>query len=98
MYVPRADAQDVSRRSLRHPDRLDGDQYASYGYHKDITCEKCGYEFPVNVSPWAEPQDPRSPVPILKARCPNCDYSNDVKGVGAGTMFDPRVRNREPLP
>jgi Signal peptidase, peptidase S26 len=54
-----------------------------YGYHKDITCEKCGYEFPVNVSPWAEPSGDRGQgIPILTAKCPNCEFSNPVKGVG----------------
>ena len=56
------------------------------GYHKDITCEKCGYEFPVNVSPYAEPQDPGRPVPIFNVRCPNCEYTNPVRGVGAGNV------------
>ena len=52
-----------------------------YGYHKDITCEKCGYEFPVNVSPYAEPSEREGKRAILSARCPNCEFGNAVKGV-----------------
>jgi hypothetical protein len=52
------------------------------GYHKDITCEQCGFEFPVNVSPWAEPQERVGRIAIMRARCPNCEYSNTVRGVG----------------
>ena len=53
-----------------------------YGYHKDITCEKCGYEFPVNVSPYAEPSEREGKRSITSARCPNCEFGNPVKGVG----------------
>ena len=55
-----------------------------YGYHKDIACEKCGFEFPVNVSPYVEPGEGRGPQPILAARCPNCEFTNPVKGVNDG--------------
>ena len=67
-----------------------------YGYHKDITCEKCGYEFPVNVSPWAEPPpEPGRATPIFTAKCPNCEFSNPVRGVGAGSRVVRKSGNRE---
>jgi Signal peptidase, peptidase S26 len=67
-----------------------------YGYHKDITCEKCGYEFPLNVSPWAEPSgDPPRGTPIFTGRCPNCEFSNPVKGVGAGNRVVRVLGNKE---
>jgi signal peptidase I len=51
------------------------------GYNSDVTCEKCGFEFPVNVTNWVDPQQ-RAPEPIRTARCPNCRYVNPVQGVG----------------
>ena len=52
------------------------------GYHKDIACEKCGYEYRVNCSAEAEDQmDGRRPLdPIVKwSDCPNCQYRNPVR-------------------
>src|SRR2546423_1530060 len=42
-----------------------------YGYHKMVTCERCGFEFPVNCSSEVDPQQ-GMPVPVLGCRCPNC--------------------------
>ena len=48
------------------------------GYHKDINCRQCGFEFPVNVSSEAEPRDPRNPVNVLTVDCPNCYFRNEI--------------------
>lgn len=49
------------------------------GYHKDVVCQQCGYEYRVNASSEAEPpngirQD------VVTSRCPNCMYRNTIKG------------------
>lgn len=55
------------------------------GYHKDVTCEKCGYRFRVNCSSEVEPQDGVL-RPVVGCWCPNCAYynrlSSDVAGGG----------------
>lgn len=48
-----------------------------YGRHKDVTCEKCGYQFTVGAS------DELNRQGVFMARirtslCPNCRYENDV--------------------
>src|SRR5262249_39750966 len=41
------------------------------GYHKEVKCPSCGYEFAVNCSREVDPQDGPS-VPIVGCTCPNC--------------------------
>jgi signal peptidase I len=42
-----------------------------YGYQKDITCPKCKYVFPVNVSQWVDPSE-GTPQKVTGCICPNC--------------------------
>jgi signal peptidase I len=44
-----------------------------YGYQKVITCPKCGFVFPVNVSQQVDPSE-GSPTTITECTCPNCRY------------------------
>jgi hypothetical protein len=44
------------------------------GYHRDFTCEKCGFKFIVNASSQAEPQNGQQPERIIGGECPNCGY------------------------
>ena len=44
-----------------------------YGYQKDVTCPKCGHEYPVNCSREADPQDGQ-PVRVDSTTCENCNY------------------------
>jgi hypothetical protein len=51
------------------------------GYHKDVTCKQCGYQYRVNASTEAEPPfQPR----IETSQCPNCQFINRVGGPFAG--------------
>lgn len=50
-----------------------------YGYKKIITCQECGYEFPVNASDEAEPTGGNPPDPTVGYCCPNCRYENPSK-------------------
>jgi hypothetical protein len=54
------------------------------GYHKDVTCEKCGYDFKVNASSEAEAQPGRDKEDVLTADCPNCRYRNVIAGIRGG--------------
>jgi signal peptidase I len=47
-----------------------------YGYNKLVTCEECGFEFPVNASDEADPPDGVK-KPVTAACCPNCRHWND---------------------
>jgi signal peptidase I len=42
-----------------------------WGYQKEVTCPKCGYEFPVNTSGEVEKKPPEMVVGCV---CPNCRY------------------------
>jgi hypothetical protein len=46
------------------------------GYHREVTCEKCGYRFLVNASSEADPQDGRAPSIVTRCYCPICRYLN----------------------
>jgi len=46
------------------------------GYHRQETCEQCGYLYLVNVSSEAEPQDPRHRPQVTGCYCENCGYFN----------------------
>ncbi|MCI0640353.1 MAG: S26 family signal peptidase [Gemmataceae bacterium] len=48
------------------------------GYHREATCEKCGYTFTVNVSKEVDPQDGRKET-VIGGYCPNCRYLNPLK-------------------
>jgi len=48
-----------------------------YGYQKNVKCPACGYEFPVNASREADPQQEAQRAPIVGATCPNCRYHID---------------------
>jgi hypothetical protein len=43
------------------------------GYNIDVTCDKCGYVFPVNASKQEDPQD-GPPQEVVMCRCPNCAW------------------------
>ncbi|HLW65047.1 MAG TPA: S26 family signal peptidase [Gemmataceae bacterium] len=45
-----------------------------YGYHKEVTCKQCGFQFPVNCSSEVDPQDGNAPIPVEGCTCPNCQY------------------------
>jgi len=47
------------------------------GYHKDVVCEKCGYDYRVNCSTEAEPQQGRSEN-VVTSDCPNCAFRNRI--------------------
>jgi signal peptidase I len=63
-----------------------------YGYQKQVTCEKCGYEFPVNFSSVVDPQDGRPQV-VESATCPNCRWKNvlDLRDQAAQASTGDRV-------
>jgi Signal peptidase, peptidase S26 len=47
------------------------------GYHRVVVCEKCGFQFLVNASKEADPQEgPQQPV--VSCTCPNCEFSNQI--------------------
>lgn len=46
-----------------------------YGYQKVVTCDECGYVFPVNCSSEVDPQDGNQRTPIIGCHCPNCQHA-----------------------
>ncbi len=46
------------------------------GYNIDVTCEQCGYTFPVNASRQEDPQPGQNPQQVVGCRCPNCEFFN----------------------
>jgi signal peptidase I len=42
------------------------------GYHKEVTCQQCGFAFPVNASDEVE----KKGDPVIGAICPNCRFEN----------------------
>ncbi len=44
------------------------------GYHKQVHCEQCGFEFPVNASEEVEGRKDTGKVPVVGYHCPNCDF------------------------
>lgn len=46
------------------------------GYHRDVSCEMCGYRFLVNASSEAEDKIPQH---VGKCYCPNCRYLNTLR-------------------
>ncbi len=53
------------------------------GYHREVTCQKCGFPFLVNASKEADPQEER-PQNIVSCTCPNCEYNNRLMPFGGG--------------
>lgn len=53
------------------------------GYHKDVTCPKCGYNFVVNASKEADAQE-RWPQLVTGCTCPNCRYRVKIQPRRAG--------------
>jgi signal peptidase I len=45
------------------------------GYHREVTCEKCGYPFLVNASKEGDPQEAH-PQKVISCTCPNCAFEN----------------------
>jgi signal peptidase I len=45
------------------------------GYHRNVTCDKCGYPFRVNASSEEDPQDGQKLI-VVRCYCPNCRYFN----------------------
>lgn len=53
------------------------------GYHKDVICQQCGYDYRVNASSEAEPQDGFK-QDVVTSKCPNCAFRNNINGPFAG--------------
>lgn len=54
------------------------------GYHKEVTCQKCGYPFLVNASKEADPQEAQR-QDVVSCRCPNCQWWNRLNNpLGGG--------------
>ena len=43
------------------------------GYHREVTCPKCGYQFPVNASKEDDPQEAVHQR-VSGCTCPNCGF------------------------
>lgn len=54
------------------------------GYHREVTCDMCGYHFLVNSSSEAEDKTPNF---VTRAYCPNCRYLNVVRPVAPQGEF-----------
>jgi hypothetical protein len=46
------------------------------GYHREVTCDMCGFRFLVNASSEAED---KIPTYVTKGSCPNCRYLNILR-------------------
>src|SRR5205807_5270003 len=44
-----------------------------YGYQKNVTCEQCGFQFPVNCASEVEGQNGVK-IPVTSCECPNCRF------------------------
>jgi Signal peptidase, peptidase S26 len=53
------------------------------GYHREVTCQKCGYPFLVNASKQHDPQEPH-PQHVVSCTCPNCEFTNAIAGPRPG--------------
>ncbi len=49
------------------------------GYHWDVTCEKCGYQFLVNGSSEGEGDPDKGVTKVNQCYCPNCRYLNTLR-------------------
>jgi signal peptidase I len=61
-----------------------------FGYQKIVTCPKCHYVFPVNVSQEVDPSDGPS-MPIVGCSCPNCRYLIDLDNTNTTWSSGDRV-------
>ena len=64
-----------------------------YGYQKQVTCPKCGHEFPVNCSQEVDPQE-GDRVVITGCTCPNCRFPIELAKEEKVTERDPRTGQR----
>lgn len=61
------------------------------GYHRKVTCDKCGYHFLLNASSEVDPPRPDDRQPVIGGFCPNCRAYNEVQA--------PAIQQQEgPLP
>jgi hypothetical protein len=49
------------------------------GYHKEVTCEQCGYRFLVNFSSEADPGERQRARQVTGCYCENCQFYNDIR-------------------
>jgi hypothetical protein len=49
-----------------------------YGYHRNVTCPQCGYQFPINVSDQYDRDRPPPYPEITGCTCPNCFHPFNV--------------------
>ena len=49
------------------------------GYHKDVVCDQCEYEFRVNAASEGENKPGRPREEVITARCPNCDKITPIR-------------------
>ena len=50
------------------------------GYHRDVTCDMCGYSYLVNASSETEESSKsRRREDVTKCYCPNCRYLNVIR-------------------
>jgi signal peptidase I len=59
-----------------------------WGYQKEVTCPKCGYEFPVNTSGEVEKKPPEV---VIGCVCPNCRYELKQSEMPADSNTGDRV-------
>lgn len=50
-----------------------------FGYHREISCDKCGYKFVVNCSTEAEPGAGKESERVVGGICPVCRAANWIK-------------------
>ena len=48
------------------------------GYHREVSCDRCGYRFLVNFSNEVDPQR-GDPEYVLRCYCANCRFLNDLR-------------------
>jgi hypothetical protein len=44
------------------------------GYHRDVKCPQCGYQFRVNMSNQLDPDRRGRPELVTGCTCPNCFF------------------------
>jgi len=68
-----------------------------YGYHKEIVCEQCGYDFDVNASREVEGSPGQSRAPVAGYCCPNCRFTGKLPVNNIGDARNPYYAT-EPSP
>jgi signal peptidase I len=67
-----------------------------FGYHREVRCEACGWEFAVNAKEEAMAQGVGRVLPVTHGTCPNCrklhqfDPRNAISGGDKVLVFKPR--------